>query len=332
MGLLLLAGILILGSPPHLSPQASAAIVDQDRDGVDDALEAALLERFRPEFAVSSSDCDQLPAEFAPALPAAFANRGAMPHPVSRNGTIYGQVFRRGTNGGAELLEAHYYDLWTRDCGSRGHALDAEHVSVLLSGSSLSAPASQWTARTWYAAAHQDTVCDVSRYVPAAEIGAEHKGARIWISAGKHASYFSAESCEAGCGKDRCESMVALAPSPVLNLGEPDAPLNGAAWAASSRWPLALKMRSDFPDALLVDGAMVPTPSRSLRSTQAVIGSGAAAQEHSGAALDSAGKHTDRAVAVGQQKAGRSIRRAVGATGRFLGLGHKKPSDKYDAP
>src|SRR5512133_1892951 len=196
MGSWLVACVLALCvAAPSLPAQTAADIVDADRDGVDDAVETALLDRFRPVFMVSSCDCDLLPAEFAPALPAAFARRGAGPRAIARNGTIYGQVFPRGTSSGVQLVEAHFYHLWTRDCGARGHPLDAEHVSVLLAAPSLSAPASDWTARTWYAAAHQETLCDVSRFVSAGEVEAEHRGATVWISGGKHASYFSAEAC-----------------------------------------------------------------------------------------------------------------------------------------
>lgn len=330
MGTFLLAAALVL-STPAASPQADrVTIVDGDRDGIDDALEAALLERFRPAFLVSSRDCDELPAEFAPALPAAFAAREQVPRAIARNGTIYGQVFRRGASGGAELIEAHYYHLWTRDCGARGHDFDAEHVSVLLAAATLSSPASDWSARTWYAAAHQETMCDVSQFVPAAQLDAEQHGATVWISAGKHASYLSADSCGGGCGKDRCEAMVALAAGPVINLGEAGAPLNGAGWTASPRWTLAQKMRSDFPDALLAAGTAAPQPPLSRRSAQAVIGAGSSAEEHSASALDTAGKHTARGVDVGKRKSGSSIRRALGATGRFLGLsrGEKEPVNK----
>jgi hypothetical protein len=328
----LLGVILALIAVPFRLPAQTAAIaVDADHDGVDDVLEAALLERFRPVFMVSGGDCDQLPAEFAAALPAAFAQHGAIPRAIARNGTIYGQVFRRGTSGGSELIEAHFYHLWTRDCGARGHALDAEHVSVLLAGASLSAPALDWSARTWYAAAHQETLCDVSRFVSAGEIDATQRGATVWISAGKHASYFSAELCGGGCGKDRCESMVELANTPVVNLGEAGAPMNGAGWIASPRWPLAQKMRSDFPDAMLAEGAAAPQAPASRRSAQAVIGAGASASDATGSALDTAGKHYDHGIDVGAQKTGRSLKRALVATGRFLGLSAKKSKDSDKA-
>jgi len=321
MGSWLLAGVLALFvAPPNRPAQAGTDIVDRDRDGVDDALEAALLERFRPTFLVSGIDCDQLPAEFAPALPESFSRLGAPPRAVARNGTIYGQVFGRGTSGGDELIEAHYYHLWTRDCGARGHDLDAEHVSVLLTAASASSPAADWSARAWYAAAHQETMCDASRFVPAEQLDAVQRGAKVWISSDKHASYLTAESCGGGCGKDRCEAMVALDATRVINLGEANAPMNGAGWIASPRWALAQKMTSDFPDGLLAAGAAGPEAPFSRRSAQAVIGAGAAAQKHSGSALNTAGEHAAHGMDAGKAKSGNAVRRALGATGRFLRL------------
>ena len=48
-----------------LAPAAASA-QDRDRDGLDDAFEQALLERFVPAFYVSAGECDGLPASFAP--------------------------------------------------------------------------------------------------------------------------------------------------------------------------------------------------------------------------------------------------------------------------
>ena len=313
----LLAGALALFVAPQDSlPQQASVVIDVDRDGVDDTLEAALLERFRPVFMVGSGDCDQLPAEFAAADPEA----GALPHAIARNGTIYGQVFRRGSDAGAALAEIHYYHLWARDCGKRGHDFDAEHVAVLIAAPGIAAPAPEWTARTWYAAAHEDTVCDVSGYVPATRLGATGSGATVWISKGKHASYLSREGCHAGCGGDRCESMVAIPTSMVVNVGEPGAPINGAGWTASASWPLQQKMRTDFPDALLAAGAVPPPQPMSQRAMRGVVGRSASVEQHTGDALGTAGEHAGRGVGVGKTKTGNSLKRALGATGRFLGV------------
>ena len=73
------------------------------------------------------------------------------------NGTIYGQAFPRAGN--PNQVELHYYHLWRVDCGEMGHNLDTEHVSALLGRGQTS----KWKALYWYAAAHEETVCDASR-------------------------------------------------------------------------------------------------------------------------------------------------------------------------
>ncbi len=306
------------------------AAADNDRDGIDDALENALLQRFRPAFLVHAADCDGLPAEFA-------AGRSE-PTPVAGNGTIYGQVFLRGQHqDGSTLLELHFYHLWARDCGRRGHPLDLEHVSVLVSAASLAAPAGEWKARYWYAAAHEDTVCDVSSWSSAAAIGGESAGPTVWISLGKHASYLRPEACGGGCGHDRCAPTMALPPRDVVNLGEAGAALNGASWTASPRWPFPQKMTTDFPDAALTSAfdvaAVHHTPSR--KTAQAVIAGGASsldalatADRHTEKAVAVGGAHTERGLATSNRKTGNALKRAVAATARFLGLSDAKPAKK----
>lgn len=297
------AGTGVAGQLPVSSPG-----VDQDRDGVPDALEQALLERFRPKFVVSVGECDQLPAAFRP---------GTLdPVATARDGTIYGQAFRRpAATFAGESIELHYYHLWSRDCGRQGHPLDAEHVSVLVNAVSLDEPVLNWRARTWYAAAHESTLCDASRWTTAAEIGAEAGGTTIWISAGKHASFFSAELCHGGCGDDRCEQAAVLASSQVINLGEAGAPLNGARWAASSRWPLPQKMVSDFPDEVLAQLSRVASVQRGgNRPARAVVASGGEALD----ALSVGNQETAGALATGRSRTSRALRKAATATRKFL--------------
>jgi hypothetical protein len=214
------------------APVASAQ--DLDRDGLDDHFEQSLLKRFIPTFYLSAGECDALPAAFA----------AGTPHPVvaARNGTIHGRAFP-APDGGVEL---QFFHLWARDCGRGGHALDAEHVSALLE------PAADggWAARLWYAAAHEDTFCDHSTGARAATLGAVSAGPRVYISRGKHASYLDQGQCSRGCGTDACPMGQPLAVAALVNIGEPGAPLNGATWMASSRWPLGNKLRSDFDPAV----------------------------------------------------------------------------------
>jgi hypothetical protein len=206
-----------------------AFAADRDLDGVADELEQSLLERFVPRFYVAKNDCDLAPAEF---------ERGRM-EPVlkQRNGTIYGQVF--AVSGGMEI---HYFHLWAEDCGKIRHKLDAEHVSGFLIEEK-----GEWRARYWYAAAHEDTVCDRGAAARAGLLNAEWRGPEVWISRGKHASFLSESACRAGCGSDRCDRSERLAVAQVINLGEAGNRLNGSDWLMAPDWNLREKMGSDFP-------------------------------------------------------------------------------------
>ena len=212
---------------------------DSDADGLSDAFEGALLHKFQPQFEISQEDCAGEPAQFAPET--------ATPTVLAEDGTLYGQAFpRKVTPDGEHQIELHFYHLWRADCGRLGHLLDAEHVSVLLRGSG--SDASQWKALYWYAAAHEDTVCDASQITRASTPEAETHGATVWISRGKHGSFLDEELCQRGCGGDRCADMKPLVYASVVNLGEYTSAMNGAAWSHSAEWPLAAKMRrSDFP-------------------------------------------------------------------------------------
>ncbi len=222
----------------QLQPATDA--IDSDHDGISDSTEQALLQQFAPTFFVSRRDCSNLPAEFEP--------ESSTPHALAENGTIYGQVFPSKTSTpAAPTAEIHYYHLWKSDCGLHSHPLDTEHVAVLVRAVT-SDPATSWKALYWYAAAHENTVCDVSQIARASTLHHQDNGVRIWISPGKHASYFSETLCQSGCGADRCQAMVALAPAAIINLGEPAAPMNGSLFIASTAWPLAAKMsNSNFP-------------------------------------------------------------------------------------
>jgi len=106
-----------------------------------------------------------------------------------------------------------------------------------------------WKAIYWYAAAHEQTVCDVSQIARASTLHAENKGAEVWIAPGKHASYLDERLCQRGCGADRCEAMVPLQSGRVINLGEPGHPMNGSLFISSSAWPLEFKMEhTNFPE------------------------------------------------------------------------------------
>lgn len=311
---------------------------DADRDGLDDTLEQALLERFRPTFMLSATECDSMPSEF----------QAGAKDPVKpvRNGTIYGQVFPLGTDG--TRVEIHYYHLWARDCGFGSHALDVEHVAVLLEGPP-GAETSEYKAKYWYSAAHEGTVCDSAHGARAADLAAETSGATVWVSHGKHASFLSNGTCNRlGCGGDRCQAVAAMPAGKLINIGEPGSPLNGALWTASRKWSLSAKMASEFPPAVIahIDSAeprevialhpaLVPAKAFILggNHTLTSIGTGG---KHTGSALQTADKHTSSALGTSARKTGGALKTAAASTGRFLGIGKKKvagqPAEKKQDP
>lgn len=306
--LLMVAG---MATAPFAFAQGKAAadpLRDSDRDGISDAMEEALLARFSPAFMVSSADCSGRPAQFVP--------EKSMPTVVADDGTIYGQAFPRKDHPGE--VELHYYHLWRKDCGEMWHALDAEHVSALIR---VGEDAGSAKALYWYAAAHEDTICDAGHLARAHTIAAEDHGATVWISPGKHASFLSEALCRYGCGGDHCEAMQPLKTRAIVNLGESGAAMNEIAWLSFSAWPLKEKMlRSDFTEERLrrVDGlpqtdVVWATPSK--RPAQAaILGVNAGV---GGAAVGA--RATDTALVISNGRTGSALGKASGRTGDALG-------------
>lgn len=302
---------------------AAQAPLDSDHDGLSDELEQRLLAQFTPKLMIGQQECSVAPAEFAAGI--------AVPKALADNGTIYGQAFP--LTGAEPTVELHYYHLWRTDCGPHGHALDAEHVSVMVRGTGESAEsAKHWRAAYWFAAAHEDTVCDVSQITRASTLKAEEHGAMVWISPGKHASYLNATLCKAGCGADRCESMKAEPVLAVVNLGELKMPMNGAMWSSSKEWPLAAKMSvSDFPAEPVARLETLPDtdiawfhPGK--HPAQGVIAiSGKTAGAIGGAgnntanALGTSGDNTATAISLARDKTGNALSRSFHATTHALG-------------
>lgn len=306
------------------------AAVDSDHDGLSDALENALLAQFAPQFMVSSNDCSVRPAEIVPLL--------AKPTVQEENGAIYGQAFPR--RGHADQVEVHFYHLWRKDCGEMGHNLDAEHVSALL----VRDGASKWKALYWYAAAHEDTICDAGQIARAATVNAEFHGPQVWISSGKHASFLSSALCAKGCGGDNCRAMLPLSMAQVINLGEPSVPLSGAVWAGSPEWPLADKMnRSDFADAEVARLNQLPMTSIAWanpdkRPMQAAIRGGkstfdgvAAGKRATGTALDVADSDTGQALGSAAGSTGNGISMALRGVGKALSATARKVGNAIGA-
>jgi len=243
---LLLAALAVIPAP--------ALAQDDDRDGLPDALEQAVLERFLPTFVLSADECDGLPAAMMPGT--------SDPRVAARNGTIYGYVTPRSSGTEGADVEIKYFHLWARDCGRPSHAFDAEHVSALIHAPATDAPIDAWRAEYWYAAAHEGTVCDASSGARAEAIRAAASGPYVYVSRGKHASYLARGQCKWGCGSDLCDSPGAPLPySAPVNLGEPLVPLNGATWIQSRRWSLAARLQTDFEPSLRarLDGEPSPT-------------------------------------------------------------------------
>jgi len=301
------------------------AAVDSDYDGMSDSLEQALLIQFAPAFMVGRHDCSEIPAEFAPDI--------KTPTVKAEDGTIYGQVFpAKSSSGDLPVAEIHYYHLWKRDCGPHGHPLDTEHVAVLVSASDRNLDSAKWKAIYWYAAAHENTVCDVSQITRASTIHAEENGAKVWISLGKHASYLNETLCQAGCGADKCVDMVALRLDRIINLGEPGHPMNGSVFIASSEWPLMDKMsNTNFPPEPIARLNQMPDtdiawfnagkhPAQQIiaesSSTEQVIAGGAS---HTTSSLSKAGTSTDVAISVALDGTGNALQKSYSLTKHALG-------------
>jgi hypothetical protein len=336
---LLKAIFLVTLLPPALSLCAQqfhpSGGLDSDHDGLADSFEAALLARFSPTFMVSHTDCSAVPAQFVPG--------NKTPTVAAEDGTIYGQAFPR--KGHANQIELHYYHLWRRDCGELGHALDAEHVSALIE---VDGDPDTAKALYWYAAAHEDTICDVSHLAPASTLSAQDHGTTVWISEGKHASFLSEHLCTHGCGGNRCEQMEKLNVRAIVNLGESQAPMNEIAWLQSPQWPLQDKLeRSDFTDSRMQRVSRLPqtdlvwaNPSR--RPAQATIlglndGIGGAAtgaratdttlvvaDGNTGAALGAATDKTGHSLKSSSRNVWKALEKSAQKTGAFLNHGADK--------
>ena len=305
------------------------SVLDTDRDGLSDREESDLLGRYSPLFMISRDDCSDRPAQFV------VGTRN--PTVVDDDGTIYGQAFPR--KGRPDEVELHYYHLWRRDCGEMGHRLDAEHVSVLVRTGASIADAK---ALYWYAAAHEDTICDASHLARAATLHAEEYGGTIWISEGKHASFLSEAMCSHGCGGDRCTRMKPLKTRQIINLGEADVPMNGVVWLNSIEWPLSGKLsRSDFPEMRVARVERLPetdivwaNPAK--RPAQATIlganaGIGGAAtgiratdtaldvaNSNTSSALDTTADTTGKALKTSSRNVWKAVKKSVQKTGEVL--------------
>jgi len=326
--LLLIA--IALCSTPAFSQQST---LDTDHDGLNDAVEQRLLQQFLPAFHIGRHDCSALPAEFLPDVPT--------PTVESEDGTVYGQVFlNKSSTSGHPIAEIHYYHLWRTDCGAHGHPLDTEHVATLVHADSADLDIAHWRSDYWFAAAHENTVCDVSQIARASTLRAEQHGAAVWISPGKHASYLNETLCRAGCGNDRCDDMTALHVNRLINLGEQGAPMNGSNFIASRQWPLEAKMEvSNFPPEPLDRLNRLPDTDiawyhAGRHPAQGIIAISSHTQQHiadagdrTSGALDTAGANTDAAISVAKKDTGNALAKSYRKTTHALGSAVRHTGD-----
>jgi hypothetical protein len=288
--------------------QTPATAVDSDHDGLSDEFEQALLEQYRPTFMINANDCA--------AKPARFKAGQAAPEVLEADGTIYGQVFPVSS----ERIEVHYYTLWDRDCGRNSHPLDAEHVSALITRDN----GQNSKALYWYAGAHEQTVCDISSGAQSGVVSAEHHGPTVWSSIGKHALYLKEDMCNHGCGADSCRGSKELASNGrVINLGEVNAPANGANWLSSPGWALAAKMHTDYSRGIIAlldaspDNAITVrgrSPIRGvIQGSDYVAETAASSAQRTGAALNTANTETSGSLWNATKATARGLRRAWNA-------------------
>jgi hypothetical protein len=314
-----------IAASQHLDAAPTAA--DSDHDGLSDNVEQALLQQFAPTFVVGRNDCSNVPAEFQAG--------NLIPSVTQEDGTIYGQAFlSKSYPPDHPTAELHFYHLWARDCGPHGHHLDTEHVAVLIRASDSDFASAKWKAVYWYAAAHENTLCDASQIVRASTVHAEENGAKVWISPGKHASFLNETLCQHGCGADKCfePNMVALPAHGIINLGEVDHPMNGSVFISSREWPLSEKMSSsNFPPDVVARLERLPDSdiawyNAGRHPIQPVLAAGASTEQAIGtgghnttAALSTAGNSTDTAISVAADSTGNALDKSYRSTKHALG-------------
>ena len=143
-------------------------------------------------------------------------------------------------------------------------------------------------------------------------IGADTSGPRVFVSRGKHASYLDRGQCKWGCGGDECSDDRVVVPSRIVNIGERNAPLNGALWIHSDRWPMRDKLGSDFEPALRArldnpdDDHVIPLMQHR-RGPQAPVLAGDTALD----GIEIAAESTKGALGTAKRAVGRFFRRPL---------------------
>lgn len=189
--------------PDALAPDAAIAdtppaIVDDDGDGLDDVYETQLARDYLPFLSLDPDDGCAL---------SGLAVR-VRAHPAD-----------------ATKILIVYDHLFETDCGLGGHTGDNEAFGVAIDPA-LPAPAGILAIRT---ASHQGTLCE---HVSECSTCGDGRGACelqagrpvLYASKGKHGQY--ARKCSAfGTCLDTCTLAATAHVPPIVNVGEPDAPL-----------------------------------------------------------------------------------------------------------
>ena len=187
-------------APPG-TPDAPAAIVDHDGDGLDDALETTLAITYRPFLSVHPDD----------GCPLGGIAVRVWPHPDD-----------------ATKIAIIYDHLFERDCGLTGHLGDDEVFGVTIDPD-VPPPAGVLGVRT---ASHQGTICERITECgrcsgqTACDTGQVSGMAMpvVYSSKGKHGSYLQRPACAASCF-DQCAMAPSSNDPPLVNVGEPGASL-----------------------------------------------------------------------------------------------------------
>ncbi len=210
-------GLHIVGAGPAL---ATCVGCDLDLDGLDDQWEQAVLEAARPAVRLSDDE----------------------PH-LTDDDAVLAQVGRVELVALAPVEVRVYVMLgYSEDygsCGLTAHHGDSERVALVLRGDADDGAGNDMWVTQAYTAAHEGTATDHGRvYVDEALdtelVYAVVDGATRWVvaaSEAKHATYGNATLCADAffipCLVETCapdDGGVVLLP-PVINAGEPDAPL-----------------------------------------------------------------------------------------------------------
>ncbi|MDI1432076.1 hypothetical protein [Polyangium sorediatum] len=178
-------------------------VVDQDGDGLDDTYEASLAESYLPFLSLDPDD----------GCPRGGIVYRVRPHPDD-----------------ATRIHIVYDHLYERDCGLTAHAGDNEAFGVTIDPS-IPPPAGILAMR---AVGHQATLCEKTTECGAcwdlpACATAMKDGALfpvVFSSKDKHAGYVEKDTCNPflAC-LDTCTLAPTSAKPPMVNAGEPDAPL-----------------------------------------------------------------------------------------------------------